>query len=108
MTLQCKLATFGARMADVVPNAFHYWRPQMAAPFLVWAETGESDPFDGENRKQEQTINISVDYYTKTEFDPVVDEIQAELNNGCLSWRLDAVEFEEDTELIHYTWAVVL
>lgn len=80
----------------------------MAAPFLVWAETGEADSFDGDNRKQEQAVDISVDYYTKAEFDAVVDEIQAELNASCNSWRLDAVQFEEDTELIHYTWVVVL
>ena len=22
-------------------NAYHYWRPQMQAPYIVWAEDGE-------------------------------------------------------------------
>ena len=81
MTLQQKLERIGTALTDAVgDNVFHYWRPNMAAPFCVWAEDGETQPFDADNRKREQAIGGYVDYYTKTEYDPKLDDVQTALS----------------------------
>ena len=108
MTLQNKLERIGAALvAGVGSNVYHYWRPNIPAPFCVWAEDGETLSFNADNHKKEQAIGGYVDYYTKREFDPMLDTIQDVLNGineFPFSWRLDSVQYEEDTNLIHYQW----
>lgn len=112
MTLQAKLEAFGGILAGAVNNLYHYWRPNMKAPFCVWAEDGEGTSFHSGNMKTEQAVAGSLDYYTKTEFDPVVDAIQALLNTTdagiTISWRLNTVDYEEETNLIHWSWEWVI
>lgn len=111
MTLQTKLSTFGEILAEVVENLYHYWRPNMKAPFAVWREDGENTSFHGNNHKEEQAVAGYLDYFTKTEFDPVVDTIQATLNSVTditVAWRLNTVDYEEDTNLIHWSWEWVI
>lgn len=108
MTLQEKLSRIGTALAGAVPNTYHYWRTSIEAPFCVWAEEAEDRSFHSDNWKQEQVISGYVDYYTKTEYDTMLDTIQTVLNGleweVLLTWRLDSVQFEEDTGLIHYQW----
>lgn len=87
-------------------KAYHYMKPDaVIKSYLVWAEDGENNSFHSDNSKEEQTITGYCDYYTQTEFDSMIDSIQECLNGvtGC-SWRLEAVQYEETTKLIHYTW----
>lgn len=109
MTLQQKLERIGtALVAGIGDNVYHYWRPQMQAPFCVWAEEGEDDSFDADNQKKEQVIGGYVDYYTKLEYDPSLDAVQDVLRglaaDMSFGWRLDSVQREDETELIHYQW----
>lgn len=86
-------------------DVYHYWRPRLQAPFCVWQEENEGDSLNSDNHKQEQVITGSIDYFTKTEYDSMVDNIQNALNQleNC-GWSLDSVDYEEDTNLYHYTW----
>lgn len=112
MTLQTKLETFSGILAGAVNNLYHYWRPNMKAPYCVWAEDGEGGSFHSGNTKSEQAVAGSLDYYTKTEFDTVVDTIQSLLNSTdagiTISWRLNTVDYEEETNLIHWSWEWVI
>lgn len=111
MTLQTKLSTFGGILAENISNLYHYWRPDMSAPFCVWGEDGEPSSFSGNNRKGEQAISGYIDYYTKTEYDTVVDTIQNTLNTITdfpVGWHLDSVMYEEETNLIHWSWTWVI
>ena len=101
--LQMKLEPLGTAFAAVVPNAYHYFRPGVDAPFLVWAEEAENG-LEADNLKDGQAIRGTTDYFTKTEFDSAVDDIQETLNDLGVSWYLNSVQFEEDTNLIHYEW----
>jgi nucleosome binding factor SPN SPT16 subunit len=47
----------------------------------------------------------TIDYFTKTEFDPIVETIQEKLNSIDIAWRLNSVQYEKDTGYIHYEWA---
>jgi hypothetical protein len=53
---------------------------------------------------QEQAIQGTIDYFTKTKDDPNLDAIQSALNDAEISFRLSAIQYEEDTRYIHYEW----
>ena len=110
MTLQQKLERIGtALVTGVGDNVYHYWRPNLpSGDFCVWAEDGETVSLDADNGKAEQAIGGYVDYYTKTEYDPALDAVQDVLRGLAADmpfcWRLDSVQYEDDTNLIHYQW----
>ena len=104
LSLQSKLYQIGAKLATVTTNCWHYWRPVTAVPCLMWAESGEEDSFNSDNHKTEQNISGTCDFYTKTEFDPLIDEIQEALDEMGLAWSLNSVQYEDETKMIHYEW----
>ena len=58
---------------------FHYEKPaDFEAPYAVWQETGESD-FASNNRKSERALEGVIDFYTQTENDSKLDEIEGKL-----------------------------
>lgn len=86
-------------------DVYHYWRPRLNAPYVIWAEDGEGSSLHTNNHKSEQVITGTIDYFTKTDLDVMVDTIQDKLNTvEDLAWSSDAVDYEEDTNLIHFTW----
>lgn len=105
MSLQNKLKTlYTPFVEDLGGIVSHYYRVDKTAPWCVWAEYTEPESFHADNRKQEQCIAGYVDYYTKTEWDTNVDVIQDILNAENVAWHIDSVQYEEDTNLIHYRW----
>ena len=104
-TMQQKLKWFGAQIAAVCTRTYHYCRPNNATiPYAVWAEDSEADSFHADGRKAEQVISGSLNYFTKREYDSVIDDIQDCLNTTCVGWALNSVQYEPDTGLIHYEW----
>lgn len=87
-----------------IPTVRHYYRTDLQPPYLLWAESGEGESYWADNSIAEQVISGDVDYFTRTEFDPSVDAIQDALISVARAWRLDSVDYEEDTNLIHYRW----
>ena len=107
MLLTDKLKNFAEKIAEIEDvNIYHYFRPMMSAPFILWAETGENNNFSADNHKDEQIVGIDIDYYTKAEFDGVTDDIQEILQEIECAWTLSSVAYEDDTELIHYSWSI--
>lgn len=104
MTLQKTLEEFGKKL-DTLPDVTvrHYTRGGAKAPFLVWQEDG-TDDFCADDGHSQGIVTGSADYYTKLEFDPKVEEISALLAEHADAWELVAVEHEEDTDLIHFSW----
>lgn len=105
MSLQSKLQQIGMAFAAVTPKCYHYWRPVKNVPCLIWAESGEDNSFHSNNRKSEQRIVGTVDLFTKTEFDPIADSVQSTLDNLGVTWSLTSVQYEDETNLIHYEWS---
>lgn len=102
--LMLRLRAIGTAFMQIC-QTYHYVRPDRAkAPFLVWQETGEQTSLQGGNLKRAQSISGVADYYTKTEFDPVVDQIQSAMNTQGMAWELAGVLYEPETDLIHYSW----
>lgn len=104
MSLQNKLRQIGTAFAAITPECFHYWRPVKKTPCLIWAEVAESGSANANNHKTEQEIEGSVDLYTKTEYDSLIDDVQETLDSLGVAWNLEAVQYEDETNLIHYSW----
>ena len=84
---------------------YHYEKPaNIKAPWVVWQEDGEGSSFNANNHKAEQEIHGTIDCYTQTEYDPLLDEIQDALDTAEVGWRLNSVQYEDTTKLIHYEW----
>lgn len=106
-SIQTKLEAIGTELAKITQNTYHYWRsaPKGVKSYIVWAEDEESTSLNADNLKQKQGIHGTIDYFTKTEFDAKVDMIQDKLNAlENVSWRLNSVQYEEETSFIHHEW----
>lgn len=99
-----KLSDLRDALLEVTQDTFHYEATHKPDKYIVWAEDTESDAGYGDNKKITQVIQGTIDYYTKTEFDPNVKLIQEKLNSIDIAWRLNSIQHEEDTKFIHYEW----
>ena len=101
------LQTMQQRLILLDCDVYHYESGEdYSLPYIVWAESGEDDnSFNADNHKKDQDIEGTLDFYTETEFDPLIDSIQAALDSieGC-GFRLSSVLYEDETKLIHYSW----
>lgn len=103
MTLTEKLRAIASRIGSIGCEVSHYWRPVKNVPLLIWAETNE-ELFRADNRRSEMVVNGTLDFYTNVEFDETIDSIQTAMDEFALTWSLDSVQYEEETNLIHYSW----
>lgn len=91
-------------LITVGPPVFHHFASGQTGNYIMWAEDGEAGSVHADDQKIEQSIQGTIDYFTKTEFDPVVNQIQDKLNTADIAWRLNSVQHERDTGYIHYEW----
>jgi biotin synthase-related radical SAM superfamily protein len=104
MSLQSKLRQLYEPFAERLPCAVTHYRRVSTFPFAVWTEDGEANSFSADDRKQEQKIAGYIDYFTKVEFDETADLIQEILQEEGVAWTLSTVDYEEETNLIHFRW----
>ena len=105
MTLQTRLKNLADEFKAISSVIHHYKRVETSAPFGVWCEQFETNSDFADNTKTTQGVSVQLDYYTQEEFDDVIDSLQAYLNENGFPWNLDSVQFEDDTNLIHYSWS---
>lgn len=92
-------------LLTVTNEVYHYRRPKdPTEKYIVWAEDSEDSSFAAGNRTEEQQLHGTVDYYTLTEFDENVDLIQTALYEAGIGFRINSVQYEDETNLIHYEW----
>lgn len=72
--------------------------------YIVWAEDSEGSSVEGDDQKINQSIQGTIDYYTKQDMDENVDKIQTALTAARISFYLNSVQYEDETEYIHYEW----
>lgn len=106
MTLEQRLKPVGETLAATGLKTFHYWRANVKEKrYIIWAEDDEYASLDADNEKIRQGIHGTVDLFTKQEYDPAVDLIQEALKSISLcGWRLNYVQYEQETNLIHHEW----
>lgn len=105
MSMQAKLMTIADTLGTIQGlKVSHYDYFGTAETYCVWAEDQEQASVEGDNYKLEQAIQGTIDLYTKTEFDTFVDSIQAALKAAKISFYLNSVQYEQETDFIHYEW----
>ena len=106
-SLNERLQGIAVIFGNVLGKTYHYRKKdRVKAPYAVWAENGEPGSFSGDGKKGEQGIAGTLDFFTLDEFDPLVDDFQTALADRFgSSWSLIDVQYEEETNLIHYSWS---
>ena len=104
MSVVSKLKTVRDALTQVTENVFHYEAENKNGPYIVWMEDGEGDSLHLNDRKNEQVITGTVDLFTKDEYDQLIDDIQNALSGADISFILNSVQYEEETEFTHYEW----
>lgn len=98
------LETVMDALLTVTENVGHYTAYDNSDRYIVWAEDGESAEFLADNSKPGNTIEGTIDYFTKTEDDENIGLIPQALNRAGVWWRLNSVQYEDETRFIHYEW----
>ena len=92
-------------LLTVTSKCYHFAPPQnVTGAYIVWAEDNQADAIWADGQMQEQAIEGTVDYYTKTDGDTKVDAIQAALGVAGVAWRLNSIQHERETGYIHHEW----
>ena len=92
-------------LLTVGPPVSHYAAAKQPDKYIVWAEDGQTDAVWSSNKRKLGVVTGTVDYFTKTEYDPDVAKIETALSSIRISWRLNSIQRETDTGYIHYEWA---
>ena len=71
--------------------------------YFVWQEDGFDD-LEASGRHIEKAVTGSTDLFTPQEFDPWVDALGESLSSHCIAWRLNSIQYEQETRLFHYEW----
>lgn len=90
-------------LLTVSKDVYHFEALKKKDKYIVWAEDGEGNSGHVDNKKN-QVIQGTIDYFTKDDADPVVEEIQEALELYEISYKLNSVQYEDETEYIHYEW----
>lgn len=93
-----------AALLTVPVEVFHYYAMKKPDQYIVWAESSEGDSLEADNRKEEQSLEGYIDYFTKSDKDPNVEAIQRALKSAEISFFLNSVQHEEETGYIHFEW----
>ncbi len=103
-----KLSIIKETLLKVTNKVYHYQALKADDKYIVWEEDSEGSSVEGDNQKINQSIQGTIDYFTKTENDENVDKIQAELTAAFISFYLNSVQFEGVDDggagFIHYEW----
>ena len=104
-----KLKIIPEILSVIIPgNVYHYEAFKAYDKYIVWAEDSEGESLEADNHKAEQSIQGTIDYFTKEDMDENVDKIQAALVANRISFYLNSVQYESPDEgyagYIHYEW----
>lgn len=106
--MQDKIKIIPEILLEITENVGHYDVIHKTDKYIVWAEDSEGSSLEADNYKAEQSIQGTIDYFTKQEYDENVDKIQAALVANRISFYLNSVQYESPDEgyagYIHYEW----
>lgn len=88
----------------VTDAVYHYTAAKQKGNYIVFAEDSQGDSAWGDGKCTYQTTQGTIDYFTREEDDPKIEEIQRALNNGEIYWYYNSTQHEDDTGYIHHEW----
>lgn len=103
-SLTTKLKKVRDVLLSTCSNVYHYESNNPQGTYIVWMENGEGNSLSVDDEKNIQVITGTIDMFTKNEYDKLIDDLQESLDSNKISYRLESVQYEEDTEYIHYSW----
>lgn len=86
-----------------VTDAVSHARRLKSERYFVWQEEGASD-LEADDKHAEKAMTGTTDLFTKTEFDPWGEALGASFDAQGISWKLQSVDYEEDTGFWHWLW----
>ena len=98
------LETLMNALLTVTEEVYHYTAPADSVRYIVWAEDNEVAALEADNYKAGQTIEGTIDLYTKDEDDSWIQSVPDALNTARIGWSLNSVQYEDETRFIHYEW----
>lgn len=78
------------------------WSPAPASEYGTYQEDGAAD-LEMNDLHLEKGITGTIDYFTRKDDGSVQETIENALEGVC-AWRLNSIQYEDDTGLIHYEW----
>lgn len=72
--------------------------------YIVWAEDNEYNSLGTDNYKGYQTVEGTIDYFTKSGVDEMPETIQNALNRARIGWEINSIQYEDETGFIHFEW----
>lgn len=106
--MQDKIKIIPEILLEITKNVGHYDVIHKTDKYIVWAEDSEGSSLEADNYKAEQSIQGTIDYFTKQEYDENVDKIQSALVAHRISFYLNSVQYESPDKgyagYIHYEW----
>lgn len=95
-------------LSDTVDRVWRYRAPNNTeVPYAVWAEDTRMD-FEADGQHIEIAWQGTIDYFTRDEDDDGVDDIEEMLSDLDIPWHLNSVQFDEETNVIHYEWVFTI
>ena len=82
-----------AALLTCTDRVYHFFAVKADLPYITWSESGRPG-FHAGDRREEYSDTGTVHLFTRNEHDP--------RGIGC---ELEAVQYESDTGLFHYTWS---
>lgn len=79
------------------------WSKAPAGDYGVYAEEGSAD-LEANNAHIEKGTTGYIDYFTRDDSGTPKKTIEAALHGLGIAWRLNSVQYENDTGYIHYEW----
>ena len=98
-----------ALQATGLPLAEYAWDTNPAENFLVVSIDGQGGTMSANDQISEQAVEGSIDLYCYDNDRANIATIQNILNglSGC-AWRMNSVQYEPETRLIHWEWVFQL
>lgn len=73
-------------------------------PYIIYADEFEAGSLSGDGRKIGRILEGSIDLYSKTADNPFINAIEKALNDAGICFRLNSIQYEPDTKVIHHEW----
>lgn len=106
MTLNEKIKIVRDALNTTSGPVYHYRKDQKAGNrYIVWQEDRDDSIMYASNGRSERSIHGTIDLFTLTEYDELADQLETALETASrITYRLNAVMYEDDTNFIHYEW----
>jgi len=86
-----------------VTDAVSHYKRLKSDRYFVWAEDGRSDLI-ADGAHSERVVTGVTDLFTKIEGDPWAAALEESFDGKGIAWRLNSVQYEDDTGFIHTQW----